>query len=1400
MYNPVATYRIQFQKAFSFNEFEKIIEYLQMLGITTVYASPIFESVSGSVHGYDVLNPHNINPEIGTKEQLQKISKQLKENGIGWLQDIVPNHMAFHTGNKWLMDVLEKGKHSSYASFFDILWDSSVYNGKLMVPFLGSTLEEAIRKGELQLLMNENGIYLSYYDNNYPLHPSSYSAIFHHKKRLSADIKQAVKNITNLEKMEDAKAYSERWNEIKTHFLKDETISKSLHASLENINKDKEFLTQIANEQVYELCYWQETDYEINFRRFFTINGLICLNIQDENVFKCYHQLIQQLVEDGIYDGLRIDHIDGLFDPSQYLDRLRELAGDETYIVVEKILEPGERLPPQWHIEGNTGYEFLALVNNVFTNKKNEAAFTKFYRQFTKDKKSVHQHLHDKKADILFNYMEGELENLYDLFLQLKLSDRKYRSSIHPDDIKNAIAEFLIQCPVYRYYGSRFPLGEPEASHVRDILNRMRKSSAAEEIAISMLESTFLHKPNEGNEDYNNRVARFYQRCMQFSGPLMAKGVEDTLMYTFNRFIGHNEVGDSPESFGINVDDFHHAMVERQQNWLLSLNATSTHDTKRGEEVRARLNVLSDIPEEWFNIVQHWQELAKHHKQNSFPDANDEYLIYQSLVGHYPMPGQDEDEFEQRLIAYLQKAVREAKRHSNWTKPNEEYEKATAEFAKGLLNKNDEFWKSFQQLHSEIVDHGIINSLSQLLLKFTCPGVPDTYQGCELWDLSFVDPDNRRAVDYQKRSEWLNELTNDDENYWQQLWQDRYSGKIKLWLTHKLLQWRKAQKDFLHEAEYLPLATEGACKNHVLAFARKHKQTIYIVALPLHLAELCKQQGKTISEVDWHDTKIILPEKITGEIENVLTSDRFKDKIVIKELFSQFPVALLKTQIEDHKRGAGILLHITSLPSAFGIGDLGQEAQTFASFLHRSKQHYWQLLPINPTEGGQGHSPYSAISSKAGNPLLISPELLAKEKLLDTREIKQFFLPKEPKANYAKAEEVKYQLFDNAYKNFVSGNFAQLKKDFEEFCTNEKAWLDDFAIYAVLKKQNGGKPWYEWETSFKQKSTEALQKFSIDHQEEINKTKWLQFIFFRQWNNLKTYCNNMNIQLIGDMPFYVSYDSADVWANKEIFALDENGNRTGMAGVPPDAFSDDGQLWGMPVFKWEVLKERNYDWWIERLKKNIEMFDIVRLDHFRAFDEYWEVPAGETTAKNGQWKACPGKDFFETVQKELGELPFIAEDLGEITPGVYQLRDAFRLPGMKVLQFAFGGDMPQSPHISHHHEQNFIVYTGTHDNNTTVGWYKTETDDEMKRRMYQYLGKYFNENEVHKELGRLAYSSVGKIVILPMQDVLGLDEGSRMNKPSSGENNWNWRLVPGQLSADTENQLKEWAYLYDRWI
>ncbi len=352
-------------------------------------------------------------------------------------------------------------------------------------------------------------------------------------------------------------------------------------------------------------------------------------------------------------------------------------------------------------------------------------------------------------------------------------------------------------------------------------------------------------------------------------------------------------------------------------------------------------------------------------------------------------------------------------------------------------------------------------------------------------------------------------------------------------------------------------------------------------------------------------------------------------------------------------------------------------------------------------------------------------------------------------------------------------------------------------MYMLLKKMHEGQPWFNWPEEYKLREPEALQKLAADHQKELDKVKWLQALFARQWHSLKDYCNAKGIQFVGDLPFYVSYDSADVWAHRHLFALDDEGARTGLAGVPPDAFSDDGQLWGMPVFKWEVHQQEGYTWWIERLKKNMELFDLVRLDHFRAFADYWEVPAGEDTARNGEWKPGPGADFFKAIETALGSLPFVAEDLGEINEPVLKLRDQFHLPGMKVLQFAFGPDMPRSDYIPHNYGQNFFVYTGTHDNNTIRGWFN-ELDDATRNRLERYVGRPLSAAEVHIELGRMAYASVAKTAILPLQDVLALDAQSRMNIPASGENNWAWRLLPGQLTGADEDRLRQWTILYNR--
>lgn len=1356
--NPISTYRIQFQKEFNFEQFEQIIPYLKKLGVHTIYASPVFESTPGSTHGYDGLNPHLINREIGTEESLRRISAELKESGIQWLQDIVPNHMAFDHRNPWLMDLLEKGPQSEYAAFFDSSFSSDFYKGKIMVPFLGASLTKVIENGEIKLEYREEKFLLNYYDATYPVNSASYSLIF---------------NEDNTAKAED----------------------DSIQARVDHINSNPELLQNIIDHQFYELCDWRETDSRINFRRFFTVNGLICLNIQQEKVFSKYHEYIGKLCEDKIFQGLRIDHIDGLFDPGTYVERLRKLTGPDTYIVAEKILEEGEAIPPDWPIEGNSGYDFLGLVNNIFSQPGSEKKFNSFYKELSVHTEPVEDQVHEKKAAILFQHMAGELENLYQLFISSRLLPSNDMSE---HDFKSAIAYFLIYTPVYRYYGNSLPLKEVEGNNLKEIFKTIRTKKPLLEGAVSVLETLFTGDVDSRDQEYNDRALYFYQRCMQFTGPLMAKGVEDTLMYTYNRFIGHNEVGDYPGAFGISVDDFHTAMHERQARWPLSLNGTSTHDTKRGEDVRARLNVLTDIPDRWIKKVRKWMKMNEGLKISSRPDTNDEYLIYQTILGAYPMPGQDIDNFPERLQEYLTKALREAKVQTSWTEPNEQYEEATRSFALALLNQNEEFWKSFSNFHTEVADHGIINSLAQVILKFTCPGVPDIYQGCELWDLSLVDPDNRRSVDFNKRTTILEEITRDTIGRIQELWNKRYSAEIKLWLSHQMLQLRGSSQDLFQKGSYLPLRVKGKYKNNILAFARRHKDEWVITAVPLHTAEICEQQGCEPTAIDWRETRITLPPSAPTEWKDALrgTTGKTDGEILIRDIFKSLPFAVIQLKQAPNTRSAGVLLHISSLPSAYGIGDFGSEAFKFADLLAEAKQKYWQILPLNPTEEASMHSPYSSCSSMAGNALLISPDLLAKEGLLDPDDLKSKELKRKSKVDFPAVQKLKKNLLHKAFNRFIKQE--ENNAEFEDFCDREQDWLNDFALYSTLKKEFGELPWYKWPQEYKLRNKEALQRFAETKETELQEVKWIQFIFNKQWHYLKNYCNGLNISLFGDMPFYISYDSADVWANREIFSLDESGQMTGVAGVPPDYFNADGQLWGMPVFQWDKLKEQEYKWWIDRIRKNAELFDILRFDHFRAFSSYWEVPAGEKTARNGVWKPGPGKHFFETVERLLSKIPFVAEDLGDIDQPVYDLRDGFKLPGMKVLQFAFGDDMPESLNIPHHYEENFFVYTGTHDNNTTVGWFNHDADDTNKKNLREYLGKKVKAGNVHIELGRLAFSSVAKTVILPVQDIIGLDAKARMNSPATIEGNWDWRLLPDELSSSDISRLRRWTIKFGR--
>lgn len=497
------------------------------------------------------------------------------------------------------------------------------------------------------------------------------------------------------------------------------------------------------------------------------------------------------------------------------------------------------------------------------------------------------------------------------------------------------------------------------------------------------------------------------------------------------------------------------------------------------------------------------------------------------------------------------------------------------------------------------------------------------------------------------------------------------------------------------------------------------------------------------------------------------------------------------------QRNAGILLPLFSLPSAFGIGDLGPEVNKFADFLQKSGQTYWQLLPLNPTELKSGHSPYSSISSMAGNILYISPELLAEEGLLDKEKLTASQIPFTQYIDYAHVEAIKSKLFDEAYHNFCKGTFPIHEKNFEIFCQKEAGWLDDFALYVTLKNSTNNTPWYEWPQTYKDRNADALNALLQTHLAEVTKIKWLQYIFFAQWQAAKSYCNEKGIKIFGDLSFYVSYDSADVWANPPLFKLDKNGAMTAIAGVPPDYFSATGQLWNMPIYNWKQMKATNYSWWIDRLKKNLELFDVLRLDHFRAFASYWEVPAGEETAINGKWIKGPGKGFFDAVKKVLGTLPFVAEDLGLDLDDVYTLRDQLGMPGMRVLQFAWGGCMPSSVHIPHNYSPNSIVYTGTHDNNTTRGWFKTETHD-IQEQVKEYTGMHVHEGNAHEVMWRMAYASSAQTAILPIQDVLGLDEHAKINTPGKPDGNWQWRLAPDALNYWVEMHLLTWAKMYNR--
>jgi 4-alpha-glucanotransferase len=499
-----------------------------------------------------------------------------------------------------------------------------------------------------------------------------------------------------------------------------------------------------------------------------------------------------------------------------------------------------------------------------------------------------------------------------------------------------------------------------------------------------------------------------------------------------------------------------------------------------------------------------------------------------------------------------------------------------------------------------------------------------------------------------------------------------------------------------------------------------------------------------------------------------------------------------------NRRGSGILMHISSLPSEYGIGDLGPAAYKFVDFLKESKQSYWQVLPLNPTSLVSGNSPYASFSAFAGNTLFISPELLYQDNFISKEELKTLLSSSDQRVNFESVYEGKTKIFKLSHLRFQKKK-AVFMDEYIEFYQNNKDWLDDFARFMTFKFHFNDWVWSSWPKKIRDRDSQAIQKLSTELHNEIDYQIFLQFLFFRQWKNLKNYCNQNDIQIIGDIPYYVNYDSAEVWTNPQFFKLDESKEPAYVAGVPPDYFSATGQLWGNPVYDWDILRKNNYSLWLNRIQQNLKLYDIIRIDHFRGFLAYWEVPASESTAENGKWTRAPADDLFKKLREQFSDLPILAEDLGVITDDVIALMKKYGLPGMRILMFAFDENLPKNPYAPHNHIQNCVVYTGTHDNNTVRGWFEKEISEQDRQRIYQYLGRKISAKEIHWVFVRMALMSVANIVIVPMQDILGLSATHRMNRPATLNGNWKWRLTESLFpSREISKKLAEMTEIFGR--
>ncbi len=885
-----STYRLQLNPNFDFDAAAKVAPYLRALGVSHVYSSPYLQAAPGSTHGYDVVDHSQVNEDLGGGKAHEWFCRALGKNGLGQVLDIVPNHMAISgPENRWWWDVLENGPSSRYAVYFDVDWQYSETDNRILLPILGDHFGRVVEARELRVERHAGSFIIRYYENTFPVDPRSMKPVFERAADHSdsADLAFIAGSLDHLPPPSSTDRASRRRRHRDKEVLRAQldrlleeqpAVRRALDEELERVNNDAERLTELLDRQNYRLAFWRSARSDLAYRRFFDINDLVGLRMEDDEVFEDTHSLITHWLHEGVIDGLRVDHPDGLRDPEEYFRRLHD-AAPNAWVVGEKILHPDERLRQDWPVAGTTGYDFLNAALGLCIEQKNEPAFDKLFRQISGEERSYHEILTEKKYLVIRELLGSDINRLVSLLTEICGRHRRYRDYSR-EELRQSLVDLIVAFPVYRSYvrPDADTVTEDDEQLLRRVVAQAQntREDSDEELFAFLLRMLLLEIDGENEHE-------FVARLQQITGPVMAKAAEDTAFYCYTRFTALNEVGGEPDRFGLAPQVFHERMKERAHTWPGAMLASSTHDTKRSEDVRSRLAVLSEMPERWESFITQMQEATANFRKpaptadgGEYPDGATEYLMYQTTVGAWPI------EYD-RLQPYLEKAIREAKQYSNWTNVDPDYEAAVFTFLESMLS-SETCRDLIQELVEEIREAGSINSLSLTLLKFACPGVPDIYQGNELWDFSLVDPDNRRPVDYELRAELLEQITPDDETELVEalaaVRADSEHGLAKLWVTRQALHLRRRRPVLFLEGEYQSLDVNGEKAGHAVAFSRGGKVVTVAPRLPYTLGN------------DWGDTTVQLPQ---GRWFNVLSGEVVAGGAVsLQELCAAFPVALLE--------------------------------------------------------------------------------------------------------------------------------------------------------------------------------------------------------------------------------------------------------------------------------------------------------------------------------------------------------------------------------------------------------------------------------------------------------------------------------------------------------------------------